>query len=451
MLCLGVNSPKTANRQNIVELILTNAQAPKPKPPPRASLPKSDLRYWKARVKLPVYTKDGQSFRAPHYAIQLSRNGQRRNLSLETGDKEEAAKKAMRLWQDIANSGWDTALANLRPVASLPSDTVGDLISAVEKGVQRSPTRESYIRAFRQLVAEVMGIKRQANTVARIKGWKERVGKVRLADLTPEKIERWRLRRVEAAGDHLAQHSTKVTLNTLCRFSKALFSPKVMKQIGLSVANPFKDIGYLKAQPKKYQPTFDVRTLFKNAEAELGLEEKKVFLLGVCCGLRRREIDYLEWPSFDWQKNAIVIRETKWFGAKTDDSHGVVPVDPELMKRFYGFYVEHEKVMEAKKPERRNDFVIQSVFAKPRLNKNYIRYRCDFSFQKLTAWLRANGVTGPRPLHTLRKEAGSLINAEQGIHAAQRFLRHSDIKITAAIYADNRGMKPISLSALTGP
>jgi integrase len=265
-------------------------------------------------------------------------------------------------------------------------------------------------------------------------------------------------------GDVLALHSAKVTLNTLLRFSKALFGPKILKRLGSGdgkqgsgdspypspFANPFKQVSYEKASPKKYSATFDVKKLFAAAEAQLPAEELKVFLLAVCCGLRRHEIDYLEWPSFDWERHMLIIRETKWFKAKTDDSSAEVPIDAALSARFYGFYENHLAAMVAiKNPKRLNDFVIQAAgFAKPRLDKAYIRYRCNVQFERLTAWLRAHGVKGPRPLHTLRKEAGSIVNASQGIHVASRFLRHSNVAITSAVYADSRSMQPIRLADL---
>lgn len=38
----------------------------------------------------------------------------------------------------------------------------------------------------------------------------------------------------------------------------------------------------------------------------------------------------------------------------------------------------------------------------------------------------------------MRKEIGSLIADEHGIYAASRFLRHADIRITAAHYLDKK-------------
>jgi hypothetical protein len=47
-------------------------------------------------------------------------------------------------------------------------------------------------------------------------------------------------------------------------------------------------------------------------------------------------------------------------------------------------------------------------------------------------------VRAPKPIHELRKEIGSIIASEEGIFAASRYLRHSDIRITSAIYADQK-------------
>ncbi len=53
-------------------------------------------------------------------------------------------------------------------------------------------------------------------------------------------------------------------------------------------------------------------------------------------------------------------------------------------------------------------------------------------------WLRERGVAAHKPIHEFRKEVGSIIGGEDGILAASRSLRHSDIRITSAIYADQK-------------
>ena len=59
-------------------------------------------------------------------------------------------------------------------------------------------------------------------------------------------------------------------------------------------------------------------------------------------------------------------------------------------------------------------------------------------FSSLIFSYRNKGINARRPIHELRKEIGSIIANEQGIFAASRYLRHSDIRITSAIYADKK-------------
>jgi hypothetical protein len=44
----------------------------------------------------------------------------------------------------------------------------------------------------------------------------------------------------------------------------------------------------------------------------------KIFLLGVMVGLRRKEIDLLEWPSFRWDRGVIRIEPTRYFHPKSE-------------------------------------------------------------------------------------------------------------------------------------
>jgi integrase len=64
-------------------------------------------------------------------------------------------------------------------------------------------------------------------------------------------------------------------------------------------------------------------------------------------------------------------------------------------------------------------------------------YRCEGTFEQLNEWLRKKGVHGSKPLHTLRKEYGSLLTRSYGIHAASRGLRHSDLRTTSEHYTDS--------------
>jgi hypothetical protein len=143
------------------------------------------------------------------------------------------------------------------------------------------------------------------------------------------------------------------------------------------------------------------------------------------CGLRRREIDLLPWTAFRWNEGILRIEATELFQPKSEESTADLPLDPELVSLFRRYYA-----------RARSQFVIESDLA-PNVRASYLHYRCGKLFAFLCSWLRARGVKTIRPLHTLRKEFGSLINRTHGIHAASRALRYAEIGITAKTYVDS--------------
>jgi len=93
------------------------------------------------------------------------------------------------------------------------------------------------------------------------------------------------------------------------------------------------------------------------------------------------------------------------------------------------------------------DFAIESDVA-PRPGAMYSHYRCQRLFEELSGWLRDHGVTGNKPLHTLRKEFGSQVCAKHGIYAASTALRHADIAITSQHYLDKKRRVTVGLGSL---
>jgi len=92
-------------------------------------------------------------------------------------------------------------------------------------------------------------------------------------------------------------------------------------------------------------------------------------------------------------------------------------------------------------------YIIESENA-PRQTKNYRHYRCEAHFQQLNRWLRDHGVKALCPLHTLRKECGSLTCKKWGLFAASKRLRHASIGVTAMYYVSERRRTPTGLGAL---
>ena len=183
-----------------------------------------------------------------------------------------------------------------------------------------------------------------------------------------------------AASDPISQRSAKTSVNTYLRQARSLFSRAIIKHLGgvrLPDPVPFVGVEFEPRQSLKYRATFDVQTLITKAKAELAQqypEAFKAFLLAVMVGLRRKEIDLLEWSSFLWNDGLVRIQATEHFDAKTEDSLGDVVVDSELLELFLGY-----------RARATGAFVIESD-GQPKSGVGYWHYRCQEVFDRLITW-----------------------------------------------------------------
>jgi integrase len=78
-------------------------------------------------------------------------------------------------------------------------------------------------------------------------------------------------------------------------------------------------------------------------------------------------------------------------------------------------------------------------------------YRCDAApwrtWEKLTAWLGKKGVKDGKPIHVLRKLAGSLVFAAHGLEQARGFLGHASIATTSDSYLAASRRVTVSIAA----
>ena len=133
-------------------------------------------------------------------------------------------------------------------------------------------------------------------------------------------------------------------------------------------------------------------------------------------------------------QGVIRIETTEYDRPKSHNSEGDLLVDPELLELFRGYHA-----------RRKGDFVIESDSPPPPFDAPYGVYRCMNEMRALLTWLRAKGVISKTPLHTLRKEFGSQINARCGLLAASEQLRHLGIAVTACHYVENRSRSVFGL------
>jgi integrase len=412
----------------------------------KKSIGKGDSRYWLQDGKLYA---DGRWRGALSCKIQV--NGRRESFPLRTTNKNTAAAKAAKIYGDVAALGWEAALAKHKPDEKPAKGALtGDLIREVSALADVRPaTLAGNVAAFRRIVAAIAKIDATKGRYAR-KGegraaWLAAVDSVPLAKITPVEVEAWKLAFVAArsAGDETKARAARITANTTIRSAKSLFSKRLLRLIAsrleLPSPLPFDGVEFYPRQSMRYVSTMNVEAILNEASGQLATSDReafKAFILCLFAGLRRSEADKLRWSSIDFEKGIIRIEAHAHFAPKAETSLGEVPLDDEVSAILRG--------LRASEPEA--EYVLAGGNPKPLLK--WQDYRANDTFTRLLGWLRARGVQGHKPLHTLRKEAGSLVCQQAGLFAASRFLRHADVAITAQHYAAQKDRITIGLGSL---
>ncbi|MCF7786800.1 MAG: tyrosine-type recombinase/integrase [Prosthecobacter sp.] len=410
---------------------------------------KGDSRYW---------LKPGRLFKekgCPHYYCRFSAKGHRARFALDTSNQKKAAAKAAEIFRTVISSGWDTALLQNRTQAETMAPkqaTVGDLIkTACSISSARKHSLDAYVKAFRRIVSEVMKIQSGQKFDAfkgGTKEWRERVDSVPLSSLSPAEVQTWKNRRLrDSENDPMAKRRTIVTVNSLIRNAKALLGKKILpfieQQLPLPRPLPFEGVSMEKPPSMRYVSKLDAHAIMARAKDELSESEPeayKALILALVCGLRRSEIDHLMWRMFDFTHLLLRIENTEYHQLKSEDSAGEIDLERNIAEVFKAYRSQNPKSL----------FVIESPNP-PRSESKTRCYRCNAVFERINKWLREQGVDYLKPLHTLRKEVGSIIANEYGIYEASRYLRHSDIRITSSIYTDKKKIvTPKTLGGMLG-
>ena len=129
--------------------------------------------------------------------------------------------------------------------------------------------------------------------------------------------------------------------------------------------------------------------------------------MSVMAGLRRREIDTLEWDAFRWDLGILRIEPTKWFHPKSEDSIGDIEIDEGLLKIFREY-----------RAKAVGSFVVQSKL-KARPGAGWEHCRCTSAFENLIAWLRAKGLRRTSRYIPCGRSSDHR-SARHGIYAASR-------------------------------
>lgn len=409
-------------------------------------LSKTHSDFWTPRLKKRKYEHNGKTCAVPDWSVRICYRGRREWFNTRTPNKAVASGTASQIYLSLVAHGWEKTLAQFKPdmVISTDAPTVGAFLARVRTKIgintRVAPqTFEIYQKKFRCLVADVFNIEGSKakfyHAGDAYKKWLERVHGVKLARLTPQRVNEWKDRQLETAGsDALKLKQATNTVRSVLLNAKSLFSDDFRKDLGLPLPNPlpFDGVEIPRAPKNRYKSKINPGELLRKAQTELAANDPeafKVILLTIGAGLRRDEVDKLPWENLNFHKNTIIVETTEHGATKSDDSENDVSVDPGLMELLKGLMP---------KPGEGGHFVIQSRVAPRPQAVTYHHYRCNGIFKRVLRWLKGNGVTARHAIHTLRKEYGSQVCATGGIYSASRQLRHSSIVLTREYYTDTK-------------
>lgn len=242
------------------------------------------------------------------------------------------------------------------------------------------------------------------------------------------------LRRIAAFVLGLPPNRAITTSNFYMRAAGSMFSKKLLKHyadFSLPEPIPFKEIGQLQEPSHRYISKIDLPKLIADAENELRGHHPAsyvAFVLSLYCGMRRGEIDLLIWEQIDFEQRHIWIRRTEYFSPKARNSENRIDAPAKVFEILEAFRVHS----------------VTPPYVLPGASSNYPP-RCKNVFRALLKWLRQHGVAQVQALHTLRKEAGSLMYSQTGsIDKAAEFLRN-DPRVAREHYIGRNGRLELRL------
>ena len=407
---------------------------------------KTTAAYWQQAI----YREEKGEWQAAKFSVRFKLHGKRGRVQLESTIREAAGREALAQYLQILANGWpadDNSMMDLPKSAGLPSNpTVGDWITmAKKKAGVRAGSIDKYAESLRTIVGELLGMCR-----ARKKEQRCQIDAFLVSDLAKEKLKAWLDIRIEKARalDMVRMLRAQNTIRTLVANARGLFTEQIFEAIGVPEESltrlPFRGLKLPPKNQSRYSSRFDAKALLMTALAELGTaeadadvdeaasryEQFKSLYLALVAGLRYNEIDRLRVQDISPADGRISIRTHETFRPKTRASEGDVLVSQEAATVLRGM------IRRTKGP----------WFIGDGVSKRSPSYRAGLHHDGLISWLRKYEERGirpfadvPKPVHELRKEAGTLVNSQHGLNEAQNFLRHSSISTTAAYYVGSKG------------
>ena len=401
---------------------------------------KTTAAYWAKKIKL----EKKPGWESSNYFVRIQAHGGRKKMKLECTVREEVAREAAALYIDILANGWpreDGAGLKLPDVTSLPENpSVEDWVTAVKsKKLVADQSIEKYSESLETIVGEILGIPRarKPELRARIKGFP-------VASLTRIAITAWLEKRKASSSttDVVATTRALNTARSLIINARSLFGDKVLEALEINSDQtpniPFRGVKLPSKNHKRYTSRFNAKRMLETAMRDLGtadaedskFEQWKIFYLALVAGLRYREIDQLQTHDIHLAKCQISVSPHQTFTPKNQASIGEVEISEAAAEKL-------EKMLKQTSGR---------WFIKEGRSSKSNKYRAGLHHDAVVAWLRNYEERGikplaaiPKPLHELRKEAGTLVNKAHGLVAAKEFLRHASITTTADLYVATVG------------
>ena len=393
---------------------------------------KRDSRYWHQRIFKQTQA-NGQVDAC--WSMRLAIGGKRRQLSLDSGNKQTAAERAAAIYATAKDDGWDAAVSAFgtrrKPTPPPPaSATVGDVIRVIEeRGTHlRTSTKIRIYSALRVISSSAAGVAEYDTraTNAAKSARRNAIDKIDLASVTSDLVRRWQRDFIAVEGDDDLRQATKKRSadGTLSAFSRAWTEALAVHYTDAGLVmppNPSKGVKRFRLPTPRYKSDVDVGALLSDAKTELPPDGYKTLVLALQFGLRRAEIDRLRWSHIDLAAGRISVESTAQGEVKTGASARVLAIAPGMID-----------VLTEWRAGAADGFVIlPSAVMRP---KRRPAYRADPVFDKVLRWLRGKGWDCHHPIHKNRKEFGSMISMNFGVFEASEALGHSDVRVTAALY-----------------
>ena len=425
------------------KIMKSSTSTEKPKKVRTAS--KTTAAYWSGKIRLE--RKPG--WESSHYFVRIQAHGQRRKMKLNSTIREEAAREAAGTYLEILSKGWpkdEGSVVFATESSDLPENpTIEDWFNvAKSKNLVAEASIKKYFEALQTIVGEIRGTPRARKAEQRTK-----IKSFPVSALTLTNLKMWLEQRLKAASqkpDLVASKRATSTTRSLAINARSLFSADLLEGMGISAEEmnyvPFSKLKLPAKGQERYTSRLDAKRLLATAARELGggfesetdlydskFEQWKILYLALVAGLRYKEIDQLRTHDIMISACRISISTHETFAPKTDASVGDVPVTAAAAK-----------VLDGMMKRTKGTWFIKDG------PSTASKYRAATHHDAIVSWLRNYEERGikplakiNKPLHELRKEAGSLVNHDHGLVAAQQFLRHRSINTTAGVYVDASG------------